>query len=135
MKCQDSTNSVGQNLQGMSFALRAKYCIVEGPGAHLYSKRKDFYYVLLALSVACYFAYVTFGYTTEDPIIRDAHDNARAAYHLVHTGVMGADAVETANPKPQVRREPVLILVIAGVSTAAILSACAGRAPQPCGGP
>ena len=84
-----------------------------GPGAHLYSKRKDFCYVLLALSVACYFAYVTFGYTTEDPITKDALENARAAYHLVHTGVIGADAVETANPKPQIRREPVPILVIA----------------------
>jgi hypothetical protein len=79
----------------------------------LYSKRKDFCYVLLALSVACYFAYVTFGYTTEDPITKDALENARAAYHLVDTGVMGADAVETANPKPQIRREPVPILVIA----------------------
>jgi len=59
------------------------------------------------------FAYRTFGHTTGSPIVKDAHQNLRAAYHLVHTGVMGVDHVETDKPKPQMRREPVPILAIA----------------------
>src|SRR5262249_32520417 len=72
-------------------------------------------YVLFSLSVACLFAYLTVSYTTEAPIRSDARQNARAAYHLVHTGVMGADSVETPTPKPQLHREPVPILVIAAL--------------------
>jgi hypothetical protein len=72
-------------------------------------------YVLFSLSVACLFAYLTVSYTTKAPIRGDARQNARAAYHLVHTGVMGSDNVETPTPKPQLHREPVPILVIAGL--------------------
>src|SRR5215467_11421028 len=64
------------------------------------------------LLVACLFAYRTFGYATASPIESDARQNLRAAYHLVHTGVMGADHVETDKPRPQMRREPVPILAI-----------------------
>jgi hypothetical protein len=79
------------------------------------NKIKDFYYVLFSLFVACSFAYLTLNYITEAPIKSDAQQNARAAYHLVHTGVIGADTVEKANPKPQLRREPVPILIIAAL--------------------
>src|SRR5262249_3947583 len=74
---------------------------------------RDTTYVFFILLVACLFAYRTFGDTTGSPIIKDAHQNLRAAYHLVHTGVMGVDHVETDKPKPQMRREPVPILAIA----------------------
>src|SRR5262245_2173300 len=70
-------------------------------------------YASFILLVACLFAYRTFGHTTESPIVKDAHQSLRAAYHLVHTGVMGVDHVETDKPKPQMRREPIPILAIA----------------------
>jgi hypothetical protein len=72
----------------------------------------DAAHAFFILLVACLFAYRTFGYATASPIESDAHQNLRAAYHLVHTGVMGADHLETDKPRPQMRREPVPILAI-----------------------
>ena len=79
----------------------------------LMPKLTDAAYAFFILLVACLFAYRTFGYTTASPIESDAHLNLRAAYHLVHTGVLGANHVETDKPKPQMRREPVPMLVTA----------------------
>ena len=76
------------------------------------SKLVDFWYVLFGFSAAWLFAFLTLSYTTDAPIKSDAAWNARAAYHLVHTGVMGADE---ANPRPQLHREPIPILVIAAL--------------------
>src|SRR5262249_15510907 len=76
------------------------------------SKLVDFWYVLFGFSAAGLFAFLTLSYTTDAPIKSDAAWNARAAYHLVHTGVMGADE---ANPRPQLHREPIPILVIAAL--------------------
>ncbi len=50
---------------------------------------------------------------TDKAIKADAHQNARTAYHLVHTGVWGRDSEPTSNPTPQIKREPLPILVIA----------------------
>src|SRR6185369_11809093 len=75
---------------------------------------KDITYAFFLLLVACSFAYRTFGHTTGSSVMAHS-ENLRAAYHLVHTGVMGADHVETDKPKPQMRREPVPILAIATV--------------------
>lgn len=74
-------------------------------------------YLAFALIVACYFAFDTSATLTDRPINRssDAHQNARIAYHLVHTGVWGYDDVETDKPHPQMKREPLPILAIAAV--------------------
>jgi hypothetical protein len=74
-------------------------------------------YLAFALIVACYFAFDTSATLTDGPINRssDAHQNARIAYHLVHTGVWGYDDVETDKPHPQMKREPLPILAIAAV--------------------
>ena len=70
-------------------------------------------YAALALLAACFLAILTFGYTTDSPIAKDAGENTIAAYHLAHTGIMGGDALETDNPTPQMRREPLPIAVTA----------------------
>ncbi len=73
----------------------------------------DTLYAFFILIVAVIFGGLTFRYTTGSEIIKDAAQNLRGAYHLVHTGTMGADHEETPNPKPQMRREPLPIVVIA----------------------
>jgi hypothetical protein len=72
------------------------------------------WYPLFALAVASIFALVTFGYTTPNPIRKDAGQNTRAAYHLVHAGVISIDHQESRVPDPQMRREPLPILATAG---------------------
>lgn len=69
---------------------------------------------IFALAVALIFASLTFVYTTEMPIIKDARQNTSAAYHLVHAGVISIDKQATETPAPQMRREPLPILVTAG---------------------
>ena len=48
------------------------------------------WYPLFAVAVASIFALMTFGYTTSNPIQKDAAQNTRAAYHLVHAGVISS---------------------------------------------
>ena len=72
------------------------------------------FYKLFPLAAAACFALLTFGYTSEMPIMKDGAQNTRAAYHLVHTGVMSLDAVATESPNPQMRREPLPVVVTAG---------------------
>ena len=71
-------------------------------------------YWVFALVVAAVFAYLTLGYTTHNPILDDAAQNTRSAYHLVHAGVIGRDQEESETPHPQMRREPLPIVVTAG---------------------
>lgn len=79
------------------------------------SKRSvDIAYSVFALGVAVVFAYLTFGYTTRNPILDDAAQITRAAYHLVHDGVISADKQESETPSPQMRREPLPIVAVAG---------------------
>ncbi len=59
------------------------------------------------------FAAVTFHYTTQNPIQKDAAQNTRAAYHLVHAGVISVDKQASETPAPQMRREPLPIVVTA----------------------
>ena len=72
------------------------------------------YLCLRALGVAAVFAYLTFGYTTRNPILDDAAQNTRGAYHLIHAGVISRDEKASETPTPQMRREPLPIVVIAG---------------------
>ena len=71
-------------------------------------------YSVFALAVASVFAYLTFGYTTPNPIQKDAAQNTRAAYHLIHAGVISADKQASETPSPQMRREPLPIVATAG---------------------
>jgi hypothetical protein len=68
-------------------------------------------YWVFALVVASVFAFLTFGYTTQMPIIKDAAQNTRGAYHLVHEGVISFDKQASGTPVPQMRREPLPIVV------------------------
>ncbi len=63
--------------------------------------------------VASALALLTFAHTTSMPIIKDAAQNTRAAYYLVHAGVISTDNSESKDPKPQMRREPLPIVVMA----------------------
>jgi hypothetical protein len=76
--------------------------------------RRAIAYWVFALVVAALFAYLTFGYTTYNPILDDGAQNTRSAYHLVHAGVISRDQQESETPKPQMRREPLPIVVTAG---------------------
>ena len=78
------------------------------------NERKNLIYAAFAVVVAGVFAALTFGHTTSNPIQKDGAQNIRAAYYLVHTGVMAGDKAETETPRPQMRREPLPIVVIAG---------------------
>jgi hypothetical protein len=78
------------------------------------NKLKSRWYALIALSFAFVFGCLTFAYTTQMAITKDAAQNVRAAYHLVHTRVMGKNKVETKTPTPQIRREPLPILGTTG---------------------
>lgn len=68
---------------------------------------------LFILVFGIIFGCLTFRHITPSDIIKDAGQNLRAAYHLVHTGIIGGDHGETSRPKPQMRREPIPILVLA----------------------
>lgn len=74
----------------------------------------DTWYLPFAVAVGTVLALVTFDYTSEMPIIKDAAENTRAAYHLAHTGVLGGDLVATETPRPLMRREPLPIVATAG---------------------
>jgi hypothetical protein len=63
--------------------------------------------------VATCVSLLTLVYTTGAAITKDARQNVTAAYHLAHTGVIGSDRKETTTPHPQMRREPLPILVTA----------------------
>ena len=81
------------------------------------SKRSDDNaYLLLAIASAFFFSLLTFLYTTGAPNLKDGAQNTRAAYHLVHAGVISISKKETEAPAPQMRREPLPI-----VATAAFL--------------
>ena len=77
------------------------------------NKRKDVFYAIFTFAVASVFAGLTFFHTTAMPIEKDAGQNTRAAYHLVHTGVMSRDRQASDAPLPQMRREPLPIVVTA----------------------
>ena len=47
------------------------------------------------------FAELTFDYTTRNPIQKDAAQNTRGAYHLVHAGVISLDKKASETPAPQ----------------------------------
>ena len=72
------------------------------------------WYSLFAVVAASVFAYLTFGHITEMPIQKDAAQNTLAAYNLAHAGVMSLDRLKTGDPAPQMKREPVPILVNTG---------------------
>jgi hypothetical protein len=71
------------------------------------------WFVLFAIGVATILGLITFTHTTSTPITKDARQNTSAAYHLVHEGVISKDKAESENPKPQMRREPLPIVVTA----------------------
>jgi len=74
-------------------------------------KRKSgVYYWTFAAAVSLVMAIVALSFVTPKPLTGDSHQQVRIAYHLIHTGVWGYDNVETPNPKPQIRREPLPIL-------------------------
>ena len=52
-------------------------------------KRGDVLYVVFVLAVALGLALLTFSYTTDKEIIKDARQSTAAAYYLVHTGTIG----------------------------------------------
>jgi hypothetical protein len=73
---------------------------------------KNIWYALFAVVVASVFAYLTFSHITPMPIQKDAAQNTRAAYYLIHLGIMNIERLETGVPPvPQMRREPLPILV------------------------
>ena len=77
-------------------------------------RSKDVGYWVLALAVAAGFALLTFHYTTRNTIQKDAAQNTRAAYHLVHAGVISLDKEASETPAPAMRREPLPIVATAG---------------------
>jgi hypothetical protein len=74
---------------------------------------KEACYALFTVLVAFIFGFMTFPHTTGAPIIKDARQNTSAAYHLVHKGVISSAANEAERPDPQMRREPLPIVVTA----------------------
>ncbi len=78
------------------------------------NKRKNLFYAAFAVVIAGVFAAVTFHYTTRNPIQKDAAQNTRAAYHLVHAGVISLDKQASETPGPAMRREPLPIVATAG---------------------
>jgi hypothetical protein len=72
-------------------------------------------YVCFAALVSLWFAYKTIDHLTDAAIGGDGAQNVVISYHLIHTGVWGYAAVETPNPKPWMRREPVPILAISAL--------------------
>lgn len=76
-------------------------------------KRGDVLYVVFVLAVALGLALLTFSYTTDKEIIKDARQSTAAAYYLVHTGTIGAGDTEDPDPPPQMRREPLPIVALA----------------------
>ena len=75
------------------------------------NRRNDVFYAVFALAVASVFACLTFIYTTAMPILKDAAQNTRGAYHLVHAGAFSSDTEASEAPGPQMRREPLPIVV------------------------
>lgn len=73
-------------------------------------RQKSFTYILFGFFVAICFAGLTSSYTTDRPIIKDAAQNVRSAYHLVHDGMISSNGSE-----PQMRREPLPIVAIAAL--------------------
>ena len=73
------------------------------------------YYLTFAIFVSLTMAVVALSFVTPRPLTGDSHQQVRIAYHLIHTGVWGYDNVETPNPQPQIRREPLPILGSAGL--------------------
>ena len=71
-------------------------------------------HIVFALLVSGLLAASTFAYTTDMPIIKDAAQNTRGAYYLVHAGVISTIKSDTETPQPQMRREPLPIVVMAG---------------------
>ena len=78
------------------------------------NKRKNLFYAAFAVVIAGVFAAVTFHYTTHNPIQKDAAQNTRAAYHLVHAGVIRSTSRRAKRPARQMRREPLPIVATAG---------------------
>ena len=72
-------------------------------------------FCVFAVLCSIWFGYGTIVLLSDSPIETDAAQNARIAYHLVHSGTWGYDQVETPNPRPTMRREPVPILAVAAL--------------------
>ena len=70
---------------------------------------------IFALAVALIFAGLTVRYTTDSVIQKDAAQNMRGAYNLVHGGVISLEKQPSSAPRPQMRREPLPILALAGL--------------------
>ncbi len=79
----------------------------------MFDRLKNNRYALFAVVVASIFAFRTFAYTTEMPIIKDAKQNVTAAYYLAHVGVIGGKRTESDDAAPQMYREPLPIVVTA----------------------
>jgi hypothetical protein len=70
---------------------------------------------VIVLAVALVFAGLTTLYTTDRVIQKDAAQNMRGAYNLVHSGVISLGRQENGRPVAQMRREPLPIAVLAGL--------------------
>ena len=86
---------------------------IYGEGFGMAARLMRAWYVLFAVAVATILGLMTFSHTTDTPITKDAWQNTSAAYHLVHAGVISSDEQERENPTPQMRREPLPIVVTA----------------------
>ena len=74
-------------------------------------KLRKAWYALVTTVVATILGLLTFNHTTDTSLIKDARQNTSAAYHLVHAGVISSDKKESQSPAPQMRREPLPIVV------------------------
>ena len=72
-------------------------------------------YAVFALACSLWFGFATTKLLTGSAVEKDAQQNLRIAYHLVHTGTWGYDEQETSNPRPTMRREPLPILAISAL--------------------
>jgi hypothetical protein len=86
-------------------------------------EHKHIFYIGFIIAVAFGFACLTFAYTTNAKIVGDAHQYVEAAYNLAHSGIIGARSsfdngtgqlTQYPNLRPQMRREPLPIIAIAG---------------------
>ena len=74
-------------------------------------RSKQIAYALFALAVAASLALSTGFHLTARPILKDAAQNLRGAYYLVHAGTIGDERSGTL--RPNMRREPLPLLLIA----------------------
>lgn len=73
------------------------------------------FYLTFAALASLVMSVLALQHVTPGPLTGDSHQNVRIAYHLIHTGIWGYDNVETPNPRPQFKREPLPILAPAAL--------------------